>query len=175
MKEHKVDLSDLPKETLIDIVEMYGGNLLTIDGLWFTEVEREFELDTAVDIDTEVWKKYASTEARRIREALEISEGGVQALVRALNFMTWVRAIGMEYEFQEVNGSKVVFNVTECRPQTARMKRDLEEFPCKPVGIAIFEKFAKIIDSEFNVRCLVCPPDSHPPDLWCSWEFTLEE
>lgn len=175
MKRHKVDLLDLPKETLAKIIGMYGGNSLTVDGLWFTKVEEEFGLDKAIEIDTKVWGEYGTIEAKRIMKTLGIKEKSIPALVKALNFQVWVRATGMEYEFQQVGKDKVVFNVTDCRPQKARIRKGLGEFPCKPVGIALFEEFARVIDHRFKLRCLVCPPDPHPQDLWCSWEFTLEE
>lgn len=175
MKKHKIDILELSKETLAKIIEMYAGNALTLDGLWFTKVEENFGLDAAIEIDTKAWREYGMMEARRIKKVLEISETGTQALAKALNFQVWVRAIGMEYEFPEVSQNKLVLNVTDCRPQKARIRKGLGEFACKPVGIALFEEFAKVINPQFKMKCLVCPPDPHPPDLWCSWKFTLEE
>ena len=32
---------------------------------------------------------------------------------------------------------------------------------------------AKTLNPEVEVNCLVCPPDEHPKDLWCRWEFKL--
>lgn len=170
----KVKLEELPKEKLVEIINMFAGNALTIDGLWFTCVEEKYGLEEAIKTDTEVWRRYGSTEARRIKKTLSIDGEDPEALAKALNFQVWSRALGFEYEIPEVTGKKVVFNVTDCRPQKARIKSNRGEFACKPVGIALFEEFAREINPRFKLKCLLCPPDKHPNDLWCSWEFSLD-
>lgn len=169
----KVKLEDLPKEKLIEIINMFAGNALTIDGLWFAGVEEKFGLEEAIKIDTEVWRRYGSTEARRIKRAVGISGEDTKTLAKALNFQVWCRALGFEYEIPEVSEKKIIFNITDCRPQRVRIKTGKGEFACKPVGIALFEEFAREINPRFKLKCLVCPPDEHPDDLWCSWEFSL--
>ena len=170
----KIDLMRLSKKTLVELLKTYSKNSLTIDGLWFINVEEKFGLDTAIEIDTRVWERYGVTEAQRLKKVLNIAEGGgIPALVKALNFQIWVP--GMDYEFQEVTEKRTVFNVTDCTPQKARIRDKRGEFPCKPVGVALFKSFADTIDPRLKMRCLLCPPDSHPEDVWCSWEFRLEE
>ncbi|MFH1624111.1 MAG: DUF6125 family protein [Pseudomonadota bacterium] len=169
----KIDWMELPKKTLVDLLKTYSKNALTIDGLWFVNTEEKFGLDTAVEIDTKVWEKYGVTEAWRLKKTLNISEGGgIPALAEALNFQIWIP--GMEYDFPEFTEKSVVFNVTDCTVQRARIRNNRPEFKCKPVGEALFEPFAKTIDPRIEMRCLVCPPDEHPEDVWCSWEFRLE-
>ena len=171
---NKIDISTLPKKTLVELIGMLANNAITIDGLWFRGVEERFGLGTAVEIDTDAWGRYGSTEARRIRETLNITEEGIPALIKALNFQVWVRAKGFDYEILQPADNKVVFNITDCRVQRVRIKKGIGEFPCKPVGIALFEEFGKAVDPRFKFRCLVCPPDEHPENLWCSWEFTID-
>ena len=169
----KIDYSDLSKQTLVELIRMFSKNLLTIDGLWFINVEEKFGLDVAVEIDTMVWGRYGVTEARRIKKVMNITEDGIPAIANALNFQVWIH--GMEYEFHEVTEKSVVFNVTSCTPQKARVRDKRGEFPCKPVEVAFFKNFAETIDPRLKMSCLVCPPDNHPEDLWCSWKFQLEE
>ncbi|WP_369730633.1 DUF6125 family protein [Anaeromyxobacter sp. Fw109-5] len=33
--------------------------------------------------------------------------------------------------------------------------------------------FARTVDPRIRTRCLACPPDDHPDELWCAWEFTI--
>ena len=33
--------------------------------------------------------------------------------------------------------------------------------------------FARTIDARIKTTCLVCPPDDHPEDVWCAWEFMI--
>ena len=173
MEQHKIDLLSLPKETLVDIITMFSKNAIAIDGLWFTDVEQKFGLDTALEIDEWVWGRYGAIEAKRIKQMIKIDEEAIAGLSQALNFQIWSPGIG-DYEFPEVTENKVVFNVTSCRPQRARVRDGRGEFPCKPVGAALFKEFAKVIDPRFKMKCLLSPPDPHPEDLWCSWEFSLE-
>ena len=168
----KIDLMTLSKDTLIDLVNMYSQDILTIDGLYFLEIEKDYGLDKAVEMDTRVWERFAAIEARRIKRILNIQEGGIPGLVQALNFSSWARSFGIEYEFAEVTNNRLVFNITGCGPQRARIKKGLGEFPCKSVGIIYFKVFAAEIDPGLRMNCLLCPPDKHTDDLWCSWEFT---
>ena len=171
--EGKINYFDLSKEILLDLIKLYSKNVITIDGLWFISLEEMFDLETAIDLDIKVWERYGVTEARRIKRVLNITEKGIPALVKALNFQIWVP--GMDFEFPEVTEKKVVFNITDCTPQKARIRHGRGEFPCKPVGEALFNKFAETIDPKLKMKCLVCPPDDHPEDVWCSWEFQIED
>ncbi|MHA1510947.1 MAG: DUF6125 family protein, partial [Promethearchaeota archaeon] len=58
---------------------------------------------------------------------------------------------------------------------TARNRKDLEDFPCKSVGIVEYTYFASTIDDRIETTCICCPPDNHPEDYYCSWKFTLKE
>ncbi len=41
-------------------------------------------------------------------------------------------------------------------------------------GEVEYSYFAKTIDPMIKTRCVFCPPDDHPEDAYCRWEFTLE-
>ncbi|MDY6853954.1 MAG: DUF6125 family protein [Thermodesulfobacteriota bacterium] len=171
--EGKIDYFGLSKELLVKLIKLYSKSVVTIDGLWFINLEEMFNLNTAVELDIEVWEKYGVIEAMRLMKVLDIPEGGgIPAIVKALNFQIW--APDMEYEFADVSENKAIFNITDCVPQKLRKRDNRGEFPCKPVGVALFRKFAERIDPRLKMRCLVCPPDEHPDDLWCSWEFQME-
>jgi hypothetical protein len=78
-------------------------------------------------------------------------------------------------EVVDISDARCVFRMKDCRVQSARKRRNLPDFPCKSVGIIEYTGFARTIDPRIKTRCLTCPPDPHPPDIWCAWEFTLEE
>jgi hypothetical protein len=61
-----------------------------------------------------------------------------------------------------------------CRVQAARKRKNLPDFPCKPVGILEYTYFAKTIDPRIETRCISCPPDPHPEEYYCSWEFRIK-
>ena len=78
-------------------------------------------------------------------------------------------------EAKRISDTRCVFRMKDCRVQSARKRRNLPDFPCKSVGIIEYTGFARTIDPRIKTRCLTCPPDPHPPDIWCAWEFTLEK
>ncbi|MHA1241514.1 MAG: DUF6125 family protein [Promethearchaeota archaeon] len=168
------DLEVLPKEELIDYIEDLSKNWLAIDGTWFQVVEREFGLEKAIELDAAQWKRFTVIEAKRIMRRFNIQEkGGIPALVKALNYRVYAN-INVQ-ETVEVSENRCVFRMNNCRVQYARKRRNLPDFPCKPVGIIEYEDFAKTIDPRIKTKCICCPPDKHPENYYCAWEFTMEE
>lgn len=166
-------IKDLNKEELINLLQDAAKNWLAHDGLWFQEVENHIDLDTAMNLDAKAWEKFTILEAKRIMKFLNIEPGGgIPALVQALNFRLY--AFINVQETVDISDTRCVFRMNSCRVQTARKRRGLPDFPCKPVGIIEYSGFAKTIDSRIKTTCLTCPPDPHPEDVWCAWEFTLE-
>ena len=167
-------LEGLTKEELIDYIEDVGKNWLAIDGTWFQAVEREFGLEKAIELDATQWKRFTVIEAKRIISRFNIPEnGGIPALVKALQYRVYAN-INVQ-ETVEVSTNRCVFRMNNCRVQYARKRRNLPDFPCKPVGIIEYEDFAKTIDPRIKTRCICCPPDQHPDNYYCAWEFTIEE
>lgn len=168
------DLYKLSKEDLIEYIEDISKNWLTIDGTWFQAVEREFSLEKAIELDVAQWERFTVIEAKRIMNRFNIPEnGGIPALIKALKFRVYAN-INIQ-EIIEVSDNRCVFRMNNCRVQFARKSRGLPDFPCKPVGIPEYSLFAKTIDPRIETKCLTCPPDPHPEDYWCAWEFTLKE
>ena len=70
--------------------------------------------------------------------------------------------------------NRLIFEMNECRVQTARIRKGLEDYPCKSVGMVEYPAFARTIDPRLVTECLGCPPDPHPKEWFCAWRFTLE-
>ncbi len=165
-------LANLSQEDLIGIIEDAAKNWLAHDGLWFQAVERSYGLEAAIKLDQEAWAKFTVIEAKRIMERHGIApNGGIAALVKALSYRLY--AFINRQEVIEQSEKRVVFRMIDCRVQSARRRKSLPEFPCKSVGLVEYELFARTIDERIQTRCLFCPPDEHPLDAWCAWEFVL--
>jgi hypothetical protein len=80
-----------------------------------------------------------------------------------------------EQEVVESSETHCVFRMRTCRVQDARKRRGLPDFPCRQVGLVEYTTFAATVDSRLQTRCLACPPDQHPDDWYCAWEFTLTD
>ncbi len=166
-------LQELSKEELIAIIIDDAKNWLAHDGLWFQAVEQVYGLETAIDIDRAAWEKFTVVEAKRIMARLGLAPGGgIAALVECLKHRLYAR-LNLQ-EAVEVTETRAVFCMVDCRVQSARKRKGLADFPCKTVGIVEYAGFASTIDPRIRTRCIACPPDPHPDDYWCAWEFTLE-
>jgi hypothetical protein len=167
------EVKDLSKEELLDLLADASKNWLAHDGLWFRAVENKYGLEAAMELDRKAWEKFTVLEAKRIMKRLEMHPGGgIPALVRALNFRLYAH-INVQ-EITEMSDTHCVFRMNSCRVQEARKRQGLPDFPCKTIGIVEYAGFARTIDPRIKTTCLTCPPDSHPPDVWCAWKFKLE-
>jgi len=169
----EVALESLPRETLIKLIDMLYRNYSAVDGRWFQAVEDEFGLDTAVRLDEKVWEKHSMVEARRIKETFNITEQGLPAVFKALNFGMFRFLTYAPLECEETGSQKVTVSFTRCPLQELRIEKGRGEFSCKTVSLFILQNTARVIDPSVKVRCLLCPPDHHPADLWCKWEFSI--
>ena len=173
MGERFPQLANLSRDELVAVIEDSAKNWLAHDGLWFQAMERAYGLDAAIKADAEAWRTFTVVEAKRIMERHGIaSGGGTTALVKALSLRLY--SFLNKQDVVEHSEDRVVFRMLDCRVQSARKRKGLSDFPCKQVGLVEYEWFAKTIDPRIETRCICCPPDKHPDDVWCAWEFTLK-
>ncbi len=166
------EVKDLSKQDILALLEDASKNWLAHDGLWFRAVEDKFGIDAAMELDRKAWEKFTVIEAKRIMKRLGMKPGGgIPTLVQALKFRLYAY-INVQ-ETAEVTDTRCIFRMNRCRVQEARKRQGLPDFPCKSVGVVEYSGFAKTIDSRIITTCLVCPPDPHPPDVWCAWEFSI--
>ena len=165
-------LRALDKEALIRIVLDDAKNWLAHDGLWFQAVEGAHGMAAAIEADRAAWEKFTVIEARRIMERLGLKPGGgIPALLRCLDQRMYARL--NRQDAIEVTDTRAVFVMRECRVQSARERKGLPDFACKPVGLVEYTEFARAVDPRIQTRCISCPPDPRKPDLACAWEFSL--
>jgi hypothetical protein len=164
---------ELSKAELLELLRDAAKNWLAHDGLWFLEVEKNYGIQKAIELDKSAWEKFTVIEAKRIMERLKIKpNGGIPALIQALGFRLY--AYINKQEIIKVNENKIIFRMNDCRVQSARKRNKLPDFPCKEVGIVEYSFFAQTIDPRIKTKCMACPPDLHPEDFYCAWEFFIE-
>jgi hypothetical protein len=161
----------ISKEQLIELFKMSAQLMLTIDGLWFLEAEKIVGTDTAMRLDEGVWRQFGALEANRMKRFLRMESVSTLEDVRKIVLLSpmWV-SVGPQ---AEIENGRCYLSVTNCLPQKARIKKGLSELPCKSMGSAYFEGFAPALNPDLKYRCLFCPPDEHPKDVWCKWEVGL--
>jgi len=169
-----LNLEDLTRKQLESLVEDFAKRWLAHDGLWFLQVEKSYGMEEAIRLDAEAWEQFTVVEAKRIMDFLNMEPGGgLPALNKALQYRLY--SVINRQEIIEKDESTLIFRMNDCRVQSARKRKKLPDFPCRPVGLVEYTGFARTIDSRIKTRCLYCPPDQHPEDSYCAWEFTLND
>ncbi len=167
-----MDLKSLSREQLEELLGDFAKRWLAHDGLWFQQVEQTYGMDEAIRLDAAAWEQFTVIEARRIMAFLNIEPGGgVPALKEALQYRLY--SLVNRQEIIEQDQNTLIFKMNDCRVQSARKRKQLPEFPCRPVGVVEYSEFARTIDPRIKTTCLYCPPDEHPEGSYCAWQFTL--
>ncbi len=169
-----MDLEKLSKEQLIGMLDDFAKNWLAHDGLWFQQVEKNYGIEKAIELDTEAWRTFTKIEAKRIMARHNIAaNSGLEGLKKALSFRLYSR-LNIQSIVEEAENS-FVFQMNRCRVQYSRNRKGLPDFPCKSVGIVEYSEFAKTIDERIKTTCIACPPDKHPDTFYCAWKFYIED
>ena len=170
--EDREILVEMSIEKLLDLFFLQVRNLWRVDGLYFLGIEQKFGAEAATEIDAGVWQIMAKIEAKHLRKMFQVGENAdIPTIMSLLRRSSW--ALDQPFKTVEVSNKRAILSIDKCRTQEARLKKGLDEFPCKKVRFGSLKNFAKTLNPNVKVNCLVCPPDKHPPNLWCRWEFKL--
>jgi hypothetical protein len=170
--EDRKMLEEISTSRLLDYLFLQVRNLWRVDGLYFLGIEKKFGTEAATEIDAGVWEAMAAIEARSLQKMFHVDENpSVPKMMDLLRKSSW--ALDQPFKTVEVSNRRAVLGVDRCRTQETRLNKGLGEFPCKKVRFGYLRSFARTLNPKVEVNCLVCPPDEHPKDSWCKWEFTL--
>ncbi|OGP63373.1 MAG: cytosolic protein [Deltaproteobacteria bacterium RBG_13_49_15] len=167
-------LLNMPLSEQERLLEAVAANWLANDGVWFQTVEFTSGMDDAKRCNDTCWAHFSPFEALSIKHLLGITDGsGLEGLKKALNYRLY--AMINIYSILDENPGSVVFQMNECRVQTTRNRKGLDDYPCKSGGTVEYTTFAKTIDPRIRTTCIGCPPDKHPENWYCAWRFTISE
>ncbi len=167
-------LLNLPDEKLAELTESMAINWLASDGVWFQAVEFSEGMPQAKLCNDSTWAAFSPFEAWSVKRLLNLGERpGLEGLKKALTF----RCYGFinQQSFVQETPTSFVYMMNDCRVQSARKRKGLDDYPCKSAGIMEYFRFAEEIDPRIKTECITCPPDIHPDTHYCAWKFTLEE
>ena len=165
-------LLEMPEEKLLDLLGDLGKNWLAGDGIWFQAVETRHGMGDAKRCNDSCWTRFSPFEAWSIKRFLGLSEApGLAGLKQALGFRLYAR-INTQTIVEESPAS-LVFQMNDCRVQSARKVKGLPDYPCQSAGLVEYRAFAETIDPRIKTACIACPPDDHPGEWFCAWRFTL--
>ncbi len=165
-------LSKLSKDELLDYIDMLQKNFWNIHNNWMAYINNEYGEEAAVKGDSHCYGANAKVQMYRFRKMFGLKDD-LQSLMDAMVLSTiWVNG---EYEIWKIDESRFRIKITNCYQQVRRLEDGMGEIGCKPAGLAICEAAIKVINPAASVKCLFCPPDEHPDDAWCEWEFEIGE
>ena len=174
----KLEIARLEKEKLVELLDLYGRQWLTIDGLWIQAVEEKYGDDVCLEMYTQVQEQMGSRRARRLARFLGIPEGNadLSSMINAHYLLPASRAVGTEY--LKISDTEFILSWLNCRPQQARKEKGLPPFPCKRMEFTSLSSFFKSLNPKARVECLFAPPDARPENLpekvSCQWKVILD-
>lgn len=152
---------------------MHLRDMWAVDGLYYLFIEEKYGTEVATEIDRRVWEVMGKIEARKIKKLFDIKGNHISDVIYALRYSGW--SMDLEDKEIEIKDDVGIIRNVKCRVQDTRLKKGLKEFACKPVRFGFLKSFAYEFNPDIEVKCNVCPPDEHPDDLWCEWEFRMKE
>ena len=170
-KLHREYLMNMPKEQLVELMFTHLRNMWSVDGLYFIGIEDMFGTKPATEIDAYVWEVMGKIEAKRLRQVFDIQGTDLGSMIKLMKASGWF--LDLEHVELDIDGNKAIIRNTNCRVQTTRLKKGLDEFPCKTVRFGFLKSFFGELNPNIEVKCVQCPPDEHTDDLWCEWHIRL--
>jgi hypothetical protein len=161
------------KEELEELQNAMAVSWLANDGIWFQAIEFSRGMKDAKNVNDSTWAQFSPFEALTIKKKLGLSEfAGLEGLKTALQHRLYAYVNKQEIEDETENS--FVFRMVDCRVQTARKRKGLDDYPCKSGGIIEYTTFAKTIDPRIKTEVVCCPPDPHPDSYYCAWRFYID-
>lgn len=164
---------NMSEEKLEELIEGLGVNWLAGDGVWFQSVEFKYGMLDAKRCNDSCWEWFSPFEAWSIKRLLNLPEQpGIEGLKKALGQRLYAK-INVQ-SFVDESPNSIVFQMNDCRVQSARKRKGMDDYPCKSAGLVEYSRFAEAIDSRIKTECIGCPPDEHPDEWYCAWRFYIE-
>jgi len=167
-------LVEMEEEKMDALISAVAKNWLVNDGVWFQAVEFDNGMNDAKRCNDSCWAQFSPYEAFAIKKFLNLDDHcGLEGLKKALSFRMY--SFINEQSIVDESPQSFVFQMNDCRVQSARKRKKLDDYPCKSAGLVEYAYFARAMDKRIETECIGCPPDEHPEEWFCAWRFRLKE
>lgn len=162
----------LPDEKLKALRDAVAVNWLANDGIWFQAIEFKQGITDAKKCNDASWGEFSPLEAWSVKQYLRLPDNpGLEGLKKALGFRLY--AFINKQSIHDDGPYAFIFRMDDCRVQSARKRKGLDDYPCKSGGLVEYTSFATAIDPRIKTQCICCPPDKHPEEYYCAWRFSI--
>jgi predicted hydrocarbon binding protein len=163
----------LKKLTPENQIEFLHGAYFGVDGVWFLVCEELYDFDTALNLDDEVWRRFAKILAKRVKRMFNI-EGDDTRTVADTIILRWTIE-KWKFEVIEYSPKRSVLRVLTC-PWLEGLKRShREKFApkiCDPVCETVYHSWSEAINPKIKVEK---PKKMGEGDEYCDFIFMLED
>ena len=163
----------LEKLTLEKQIEFLRGAYFGVDGVWFLVCEDEYGPDTALQLDTEVWRRFARILAKRVKRMFGVGGEDTETVVDTIG-LRWTME-NWEFEVPECSPERSVMRVRRC-PWLEGLKRsNRESFAsriCGPVCETVYQEWSQTINPKIKLER---PKRLGRGDECCEFVYTLEK
>lgn len=166
-------LLDMENSKLNEFMDAVAKTWLANDGLWFQAIEFDHGMNDAKRCNDSCWAQFSPYEAFAVKRFLKLEEPcGLDGLKRALNYRMY--SVINKQSIVDEGPAGFVFQMNDCRVQSARKRKKMDDYPCKSAGLVEYSYFARAIDERIETECIGCPPDNHPENWFCAWRFSIK-
>ncbi len=150
-----------------DRAEYFHRSYKTVDGLWFVKTEEQFDFDTALDLDKEVWKVMPKIQARFLKKKFGVDKG-IDSLGKC--FSKKLELDGFEFEVEksrskDAGNDRINFVISRCpwheimeRSNRTRLSEKVGGVICKTEYGVWAPEFGPDIKFEFGKK-RICQGD----------------
>jgi len=167
------------KQVLARIIEA-GGLLYTgIDGMYTEACNLRWDIEAALNLDAELWRRYAHADVRRVMEALNIRGNDVETLFKCYQCMPGIIAKMPEVEYELKDKNHGILTVRHCRSLNYCVRHGMSSLQvhlCETLDVEGFETTAHHVNPEIKVTQLKSPKHLRvAEDLWKKENVTEPE
>ena len=169
----ELEFGDFDKDTLAEMVKLYGRLYAALDGFWYIAVKELVGSEEALAGDIRAWERAHKYEMAKITELLDIHGKDVTALMKAIQLTPWMQQTEFNIEFKSPD--KAVLTVNRC-PTLDSLEREgegRENMVCRVAVLKLFQSYAAYFSPDITVEGTILPPRENMDGVCCQWEFNL--
>ncbi|MCX8204508.1 MAG: DUF6125 family protein [Candidatus Nezhaarchaeota archaeon] len=139
-----------------ELVKWLREAYFTLDGLWFLALEDRLGLERAVEVDVEVWRRFAQVMAKRVARRIRVDSSDVREVACSLYVLFDIE--GWEVS---LDPSRPLLQVERC-PWWDYLNRvgrlHVAKYVCPRVCEAIFGSWTKALNPKVELVFTFTPP-----------------